>query len=82
MNEQIKQKEFCKILFKLNLCVAYPINDKIIELWSENLIRLMPETTVEELNSLIDRYLLGEMVYAPEKGLGNITANLKILRRK
>lgn len=76
VNTQIKTvseiEQFCKVLWKVNLMVAYPLTDAMIESWANYLIKEKPKLTIEQLNKIIDSFIKGERNYVLNKGITNI----------
>jgi hypothetical protein len=61
-------KELCHI----NLLVAYPIPDAMLELWAASIMELKPEITPFILKEIINEFKLGKIEYNPRKGIQNI----------
>lgn len=76
-NHNDRYVEVCRALWKINLCIAYPLSDAMIEAWAKHLLRLCPDVNLNELNDIMDRYITGEVEYIPNKGLSNIIILLK-----
>lgn len=76
VNTQIKTvseiEQICKVLWKVNLIVAYPLTDVMIESWANHLLRLRPQVTIEQLDKILDKFITGEYEYVTNKGLSNI----------
>lgn len=69
--------DICKALWKVNLLIAYPLSDAMIEVWGKHLIRLCPDVKVDELDKIMDKFISGEIEYVANKGLANIVKILK-----
>lgn len=77
VSTQTDVRLICKILWKINLCISYPLSDAMIELWATHLVRLMPTLDVAELDSVMDKFIVGDIEYDRDKGITNIFNALK-----
>lgn len=68
-----------KELFQVNYLVAYPLSDAAIEGWTNCILELRPQTTIEELRSVINKMKTGEIEYDTKKGIQNIFRGIKEL---
>lgn len=75
-------EQFCKVLWKFNLIIAYPLTDSMLESWINNLLRLQPEITIEQLDEVMDKFITGEVEFFPNKGLTNIFLALNKNKKK
>ena len=69
--------ELAKILYQLNMLIAYPLSDSQIIEWALCLLRLIPNIDGVELQVIIDKMIIGEIEYDTKKGIKNIVIALK-----
>ena len=81
VNTQIKTvseiEQICKVLWKVNLMLAYPLTDAMIESWVKYLVKERPDLTIEQLDKVVDSFIKGERNYVLNKGITNIFLALK-----
>ena len=66
-------------LFKVNLLSPFPVPDEKIEDWTLTVQRLCPETTIEELNTIIDLFATNKLHWDRNIGIQNIIYGIKHL---
>lgn len=71
-----------KELVHINLLVAYPVSDAMLEIWAKTIEELAPDLTPEILRKLINRYKLGELEYDTKSGIQNILKHASRDKRK
>jgi len=71
LNEQ-KIEEVGKMVWRLDMVVAFPLSETQIETWSKHILRLCPEATVERISEVVDMYLTGQWDFDKDKGIANI----------
>jgi len=74
-----KKEEYCKAVWKINMMLSYPMTDGMIESIVSNILRLRPETTINDLNNVIDDFLTNKREYIASKGISNIFRELEKL---
>lgn len=74
---KIEKKNVCKIIFKINLLVPYPLTDRQIEDWSNEIVRLCPQTSPEDLLEIIDKFMVGRYVWDNKSGIQNMFKAIK-----
>lgn len=71
-----KELQIVLPLVKINILTPFRIDDSIIEMWSMELNRLLPQMEIEELESLMDDFLKGDIEYDNKIGIQNIFKGL------
>jgi hypothetical protein len=74
-----QELQIASAVWNVNLCVAYPLTDPQIEVWAKTIYRLRPETTVDELNEIMDSFMTGVNEWDTKLGIQNI---FKAIRNK
>ena len=83
MNQSIVKHEpvaVLKTIARANLVVSFPFSDIQIEDWMKNIIQMRPETTTEELNLVMDKFLDGRCKWNHKESLSNIFRGLNLLK--
>lgn len=66
-------------IFKVNLLVSFPITNSQIEDWAAKIQQLSPETTIDELNNIIDLFATNKLHWDRNIGVQNIIYGIKHL---
>jgi len=69
-----------KTLFRINLLLPYPLSDNQIEDWLDNIKRLEPNISVQTLNLIIDRFLVGHYKWNSHEALQNIFSAITLYK--
>jgi len=72
-----KQTEVAKIVWRLDMVMAYPLDETQIETWSSHILRLCPDVTAERVSEIVDKYLTGEWYFDRNQGIANIVWAIK-----
>lgn len=76
---KLDSHDLCKIIFKFNFLLAYPLSDLQIEDWSREIARLSPKTSVADLLEILDKFMLSEYSWDVKLGIQNIFSAIKEL---
>ena len=68
-------------LSKVNLIIPYPYPDEALEAMAHNLIRLIPDVTIQEVEKTMDDFLRGKD-FVHSKGFQNIYLAVTHKRKK
>jgi len=74
-------KALARALVHVNRFVGFPIPGEEIVAWAGDIERLAPNSTVEELAFLMDRFKTGELEWDKQEGITNIFRGLRRVRR-
>lgn len=69
-----------KTIARANLIVSFPFSDIQIEDWMKNILQMRPETTIEELNLVMDKFIDGRCKWNHKESLSNIFRGLNLLK--
>ncbi len=73
----LEVKDFGLALYQINLVMAYPLSDAVIEDWAKFIIRAFPKTTPEEVRYVIDKIAKGEIPFDNKYGIRDLAIALK-----
>lgn len=63
-------------LVKINILSPFRIQDEILEMWSMEINRMLPQLEVNELEELMDAFMIGELEYDHKLGVQNVFRGL------
>jgi len=66
------------VIYLVNFLVAYPLTDTQIAEWARCIIHLRPETTSDELQNIMNKFITAEYDYDTRKGIQNIFKHLPV----
>lgn len=60
--------------------MAFPLADSAIEDWAETIKRLSPETTTDQLQEVIDKFMTNRCHWKEKQGIQNIFRGIDLLK--
>ena len=72
-----KELEIVAPLFYINILTPYRVDDTILELWSININRLLPDVDPQEISDLMDAFMKNEVEWDRNLGIQNIFLGLQ-----
>ncbi len=76
---KINPVTICKTIAITNQIVSFPISDIQIEDWYKTIARIRPQTTPDELQLVMDKFLDGRSKWDHRESLPNIIRGLNLL---
>ena len=68
-----KTEQMAKMVYRLEMVMAFPLTEIQIENWAETIVRLCPDSTPEQVLEIVDNYLKGVWYFDKDKGIANLT---------
>lgn len=67
-----KIQSVAKVVWRLDMIMAFPLDDLQIQSWANTITRLCPDVEPERVAEIVDKFLTGEWAYDKDQGIANI----------